>query len=81
MKFTAIGTKYDLTIQWTDASREPGYRETCEAFVIAAGSVDAAIAAARALRSNVTSVQVHGVAGTGIAFQGPAFSWRALPGV
>lgn len=67
--------KYDLTIQWTDESRELGYQETCETLAVPAASVDAAIEAARALRSNVTRVQVHGVAGTGIAFHGAAFVW------
>jgi hypothetical protein len=71
-------TKYDITIQWTDGAQQPGYQETIESAVVAAESLDAAFAAGFALRPQVSRVQIHGVAGTGIAYQGAAFVREGL---
>ena len=68
-------TRYDLTIQWTDAASKPGYQETIERLTIRAADIGAAFEAARRARASVTRVQIHGVAGTGVAFHGPEFSW------
>lgn len=67
-------TKYDVTIQHTDASREPGYQETLVDLVIEAEGPEAAFAVARAARPSVSIVQIHGVHGADIAFDGA--SWR-----
>jgi hypothetical protein len=69
-------SRYDVTIQWTDRSCDPGYQEAVESAIVEADSADAAFAAARSLRPLVSSVQVHGVAGTAIAFDGPG--WRRM---
>jgi hypothetical protein len=66
---------YDVTIQWKDTSRAPGYQAVSEDLVVCAESFAAAIVAARAMRPNVSRVQVQGIAGTGIAFDG--VSWAA----
>lgn len=70
-------TQYDVSVQCTDRTREPGYRETVERIVVSATSPRVAIAAARDARPNASHVMVLGVSGSGIAFQGASFEWRA----
>jgi len=67
--------QYDVTVQWTDLSQGKGYRETLLDAVVEASSAKQALAAGRKLRPNVSSVCVHGVHGTLIAFHGSTFSW------
>jgi len=75
-KTTINYNRYDVTVQWTDETREPGYQERIETMIVEAGDTpDSAIAVARTLRPNASRVQVHGVAGTGIAFDGRANVW------
>jgi len=76
-KTTIKTNRYDVTVQWTDMLREPGYQERLEDLVVDAGdTVQSAIDVAKTVRTNVTSVQVHGIAGTAIAFVSPTHSWH-----
>lgn len=68
-------TRYDVTVQWADLTKENGYQQELASAVVEAASPEEALEAGRSLRPNVSRVQVHGVAGTGVAFQGAAFAW------
>lgn len=68
-------SRYDATVQWTDGSREPGYRETIEDLVVEAESPSGALQLARSIRPGTTRAQVTGVTGTAIAVQGTADVW------
>lgn len=68
---------YDVSIQWSDKTKEPGYQETLEDIVVTAERMEEAIDAARASRPCVSSVKVQGATGTAIAFVGPAHYWSA----
>lgn len=71
--------KYDLTIHWTDPTRERGYQATTEDLVIEAGTLGEAITMARESRPDVRHVQVHGLAGRAVALVGPTHYWSAPP--
>jgi hypothetical protein len=64
--------KYSATIQYTDLTAEPGYREHMQEVIVSADSTDGAFEAARSIRSHVSSVQLHGYV-MGPYFDGP--SW------
>ena len=70
-----MATRFDVTMQWTDETREIGHRECLEDLVIEACDETDAIAQARAIRPWVTSVQVQGIHGTAIAFDGSCHRW------
>jgi hypothetical protein len=63
--------KYSATIQYTDMTAEPGYRECLQDVTVSADSTDAAFEAARNSRELVSRVQLNGVVG------GPGFEGRS----
>jgi hypothetical protein len=64
--------KYSATIQYTDPTKEPGYREHMQEVIVSADSTDGAFDAARSLQQHVSSVHLHGFV-MGPYFDGP--SW------
>ncbi len=68
-------SKYNVVVQWTDESCDPGYQETREDAQVSANTVQEAFAAARELRPNVHTVTVRSIAGMGVHFS-PAPVWR-----
>ena len=74
---TSTVNRYDATIQHKDGGREIGYRETIEDITVSADSIEQAFALAFHSRPAVSRVQLHGIRGTTIAFDGPRWSRRA----
>lgn len=69
-----MATKYDVTVQYTDTSRDPGYQETRADLVVEAEDTDDAFERARTAKPNVSSVQIQGIHGAAVAFDGA--SWH-----